>query len=204
MRACYLVASGCATKSSRLASCSSLTSCSTYFKAARSGPYRQHTAESLVQPSSSRIDLDYPDMDLDDLVIIESEPPSNRGVLHAAPSELKIKKQDVDSDGESQPDTHPIIHTNVYMRDGRYRHHNYLHDTNDNCSHCHDFLLQAYREKRFGGFPPPSPIIAALVSYSKVPERCSLIYCTVSPSSSPSSSSATAVNALYLVRRSHP
>lgn len=128
-------------------------------------------------------------MDSDDLVIIESEPLPNRGAPHVAPPGLRIEKQDVDSDDKSQPDRHPIIHTNVSMRHGRYRYHNYLHDTNDNCSHCHDFLLQAYREKRFGGFPPPSPITAP-VRYLKVPERCSLMCCTASASSATAASAA--------------
>lgn len=112
-----------------------------------------------VLPSSQTTDLYRLNMDSDDLVIIESEPPPSNETSHHV-SRLEIAKQEVYSDDESKPDTHPVIHTNVLMRHGKYRYHNYLRDTNDHCSHCHDFLLQAYRERRFSGFPPPPPIAA--------------------------------------------
>lgn len=108
-------------------------------------------------------------MDSDDLVIIESEPPPSTATSQATLPALVMTRHDVDSDSESETDNRPVIHTNVPMRHGRYQYHNYLHDTNDNCAYCHDFLLQAYRERRLSPMPPPPPPIA-------VPVRCSGVF----------------------------
>lgn len=101
-------------------------------------------------------------MDSDDLVIISNE--FTPTIESCAPANLGLAKRDMHSDEESELDSHPIIHTNTMMRAGKYRYHNYLRDTNDNCSFCHDFLLQAYRERRFGSLPPPPPPMTAPAS----------------------------------------
>lgn len=99
-------------------------------------------------------------MDSDDLVIIDNDFPPSASVKTYAPAEQEVAKRDSNADEESDNDSYPIIHTNSTMRNGKYRYHNYLQDTNDNCAFCHDFLLQAYRERRFGTFPPPPPLMA--------------------------------------------
>ena len=131
-------------------------------------------------------------MDNDDLVIIESErstkPPSDPLALLQTERALEARREP-DSDEESEPDSRPIIHTNVSMRHGKYRHHNYLRDTNDNCAHCHAFLLQAYREKRISSMPPPPPMVVPVL----LPNQCLtklLSYHAASPS--PSSDAADA------------
>jgi hypothetical protein len=99
-------------------------------------------------------------MDSDDLVIIDDEFTPHNPSDTFAPAKLDLAKRGIDSDEESDSNSHPIIHTNTFMRNGRYRYHNYLRDTNDNCTFCHDFLLQAYRERHFGACPPPPALMA--------------------------------------------
>ena len=111
-------------------------------------------------------------MDSDDLVIIDSEPSMKISTRPLAQSRDQGVKHDADSDDDFESETHPIIHTNTMMRSGKYRYHNYLRDTNDNCAFCHDFLLQAYRERRFGACPPPPPMMAP-VGYCESPGRVS-------------------------------
>jgi hypothetical protein len=132
-------------------------------------------------------------MDSDDLVIVESErstkPPPDPLALLQMEMALKARREP-DSDEESEPDLRPIIHTNVPVHNGKYRHHNYLRDTNDNCAHCHAFLLQAYREKRISSMSPPPPMALPVL----LPKHCLtklLSYHAASSSSAASSSNAT-------------
>jgi hypothetical protein len=85
-------------------------------------------------------------MDSDDIVVIESgpSPNNNNNISHPC---VQAVYDDTESEEESEIDPRPIIHTNTMMRNGKYRYHNYLRETNDNCPFCHDFLLQAYRER---------------------------------------------------------
>lgn len=98
-------------------------------------------------------------MDSDDMVIIESEPPPSNDVSHLCLQKAPTIHDDTDSDDKSESDTRPVVHTNNMFGIGKYRFHNYLHDTNDNCPYCHDFLLQAYREKDHGVFLSSSMVV---------------------------------------------
>lgn len=87
-------------------------------------------------------------MDSDDMVVIESGPsPNNSHISQPCTERVEAVYDDTESEEESEIDPRPIIHTNTMMRNGKYRYHNYLRETNDNCPFCHDFLLQAYRER---------------------------------------------------------
>lgn len=99
-------------------------------------------------------------MDSDDLVIIDAETPMSVRPSSVAHRRLGIRQKHVDSDEESESDTHShpidIIHTTCMTRRiNKYRYHNYLKNTNDNCAVCHELLLQAYREEVFDSSPPP-------------------------------------------------
>lgn len=98
-------------------------------------------------------------MDSDDLVIIDSEPSMNGITSPATLLQSQMTKNDLEADAEPDSDTRPLIHTNIGSSKiiGKYRYHNYMRDSNDNCPHCHDFLLEALRETRLGGPPPPPP-----------------------------------------------
>lgn len=134
-------------------------------------------------------------MDSDDLVIIDSEPSMSVVNSPAALPQLKTAKNDVESDEEYGSNSHPIIHTNIIMRNGKYRYHNYLKDTNDNCAFCHDFLLQTYRERRFGAFPPPPPPLVVPVGCTGPLNVNSLNERAASTSSTATATATTAANA---------
>lgn len=110
-------------------------------------------------------------MDSDDLVIIENEGPATSPVDPFAMPQTDMEnkaRQGLASDEESDPDSRFIVHTNVPMRRGKYRYHSYLHDTNDYCHHCHDLLLQTYRERRPDlGSPLPSMVTLVIPSVGR-------------------------------------
>lgn len=109
---------------------------------------------------NSRMSRSVLEMDSDELVIIDNDFTPSAVVEPSVPQRLELAKRDIDSEDEPEVDSHPIIHTNMPIRNGKYRCHNYLRDTNDNCAFCHDFLLQAYSERHFGAYPPPPPMMA--------------------------------------------
>lgn len=97
-------------------------------------------------------------MDFDDLVMIEREAKVNATTTTVSRARHKMAKEfDTDSESEAAGDTRPIIHTNTTMRNRKFRYHNYLCSTNDNCADCHEQLLQAYRDDLFRLPPPPPP-----------------------------------------------
>ncbi|UPX20745.1 uncharacterized protein EKO05_0010967 [Ascochyta rabiei] len=104
-------------------------------------------------------------------------------------SRLDMVEKDNEGEKETGSDTRPLIHTSTSLRYSKYQVHNYLDDTNDNCSLCHDLLVLASRERRFYTFtpsplsgpppPPPPPPIAYCPPPPPPPPGCS--NCIYSP-----------------------
>lgn len=100
------------------------------------------------------------EMDSEDLVVIDSGPAMHGNTSSSSDTSDEAFEKDNDTDNDSETDFRPLIHTDTDIRSGKYRYHNYMRESNNNCELCHDLLLQAWRDIRFGSYSRPVSVIA--------------------------------------------